>query len=216
MTGHATGGGGQAAVRAAAAEAWLDLYWIPLGAGGQCVRWNGRVYERLLALRERRDPADLYHAALVLRLDAISYAIEMGPVWNVPDPERGVLREGPVGAAWLGRFRAFRYEVRCWPGGRIPDLDEAVGSPQRVSDQRPQVAALLRLLPEVPVLTWGRDELGVGDMWNSNSLVSWALVRTGLDVEALGPPPGGRAPGWQAGLRLAGRQTGSEPPHEPP
>jgi hypothetical protein len=32
---------------------------------------------------------------------------------------------------------------------------------------------------------WGRDELGAGEMWNSNSLISWLIARSGLDVEAI-------------------------------
>jgi hypothetical protein len=112
-----------------------------------------------------------------------------------------------VGTRALGRFRAFRYEVRCWPGGCIPDLDEAVGGPQRVSDDPYQVRALLHTIPQVPPLTWGRDELGTGDMWNSNSLVSWALASTAHDMRAIAPPRNGQAPGWLAGLRLAGRQA---------
>ena len=43
--------------------------------------------------------------------------------------ERGVVAEGPVGSRWAGRLRIFRYEVRCWRGGIIPDVDEAVESP---------------------------------------------------------------------------------------
>ena len=27
------------------AEGRVDLYWLPLGAGGRCVRANGRMYE---------------------------------------------------------------------------------------------------------------------------------------------------------------------------
>ena len=26
-------------------RAGVDLYWLPLGAGGHCVRFNGRVFE---------------------------------------------------------------------------------------------------------------------------------------------------------------------------
>jgi hypothetical protein len=130
----------------------------------------------------------------------------MGPVWNVSAPERGVMCEGPVGARPLGAFRAFRYEVRCWPDGCIPDLDEAVDPPIRVNNDAAQAIAILQVLPEIPRLTWGRDELGAGDMWNSNSLVSWALARTGHDMTAIRPPINGRAPGWTAGLWLAGRQ----------
>ena len=37
----------------------IDLYWLPLGAGGWFVRLNGRVYEALMAARDRRPRADL-------------------------------------------------------------------------------------------------------------------------------------------------------------
>jgi hypothetical protein len=30
------------------------LYWLPLGAGGHFVRWNGRLYEALAARRDHR------------------------------------------------------------------------------------------------------------------------------------------------------------------
>jgi hypothetical protein len=43
-------------------------------------------------------------------------------------------------------------------------------------------------------------------MWNSNSLISWLLARSGHDTSALHPPRGGRAPGWTAGLVLAARE----------
>jgi hypothetical protein len=187
-------------------DAWIDLYWLPLGAGGHFVRFNGRIYEALVARHEHRVPALLFHSALQLRSGETTYAVEMGPVWNVAAPDRGAVCRGPVGTPWLGRFRAFQYEVRCWTNGRIPDLAEAVDSPVRVSDDPAQVAAVLEILPEVPALTWGRDEIGSGDMWNSNSLVSWSLARAGHDLAGVAPPRQGRAPGWRAGLVLAQRQ----------
>jgi hypothetical protein len=52
----------------------------------------------------------------------------------------------------------------------------------------------------------GRDELRTGEMWNSNSLISWLLARAGIDTDGLEPPVGGRAPGWNAGVVVAGRQ----------
>jgi hypothetical protein len=192
-------------------HAWVDLYWLPLGAGGHFVRWNGRVYEWLSAHRDHRAPLDLYHSALMVCLDDVTYAVEMGPVWNVPVRDRGVVCEGPVGARCLERFTAFRYEVRCWPGGYIPDLDEAVDSPVRTTEGAPRVTAVLMMVRDVPALTWGRDELGAGEMWNSNSMVAWALARTGHDVGAIRLPSGGRAPGWRAGLALANRQNGRSP-----
>lgn len=191
----------------------VDLYWLPLGAGGSVVRWSGRLYESWAAWREHRDRAALFHAGLMLLLDHTAYAVEMGPVWNVAEPDRGVLLEGPVGTRWLGHFRAFRYEVRCWPGGRIPDLAEAVASPLRTTDEAATVAAVLDVLPQLPALTWGRDELGAGEMWNSNSAIAWALACTGHDMDAIRPPRGGRAPGWSAGLVLAGHR-GRVPAHD--
>ena len=187
-------------------DAWIDLYWLPLGAGGHFVRWNGRVYEAIAARHEHRAARALYHSAMQIRLGDTTYAVEMGPVWNMSLPDRGAVRRGPVGARWLGRFRAFQYEVRRWPDGFIPDLASAVDSPVRMSEDPAQVADVLQILPQVPPLTWGRDELGTGEMWNSNSLVSWALASTGHDLHRVAPPRHGRAPGWQAGLVLARQQ----------
>ena len=45
-----------------------ELYWLPLGAGGWFVRLNGRIYEAVNALAERRRPLDLYHSALEVRV----------------------------------------------------------------------------------------------------------------------------------------------------
>ena len=58
-------------------------------------------------------------------------------------------------------------------------------------------------LPQVPTPVWGRDELRTGEMWNSNSVVSWVLTSTGLADAAGVPPGGGRAPGWSAGIKVA-------------
>jgi hypothetical protein len=51
----------------AALEASVELYWLPLGAGGWFIRLNGRIYEAIHALLERRRPLDLYHSALQVR-----------------------------------------------------------------------------------------------------------------------------------------------------
>ena len=181
-------------------DAALELYWIPLGAGTPVVRCSGRVYERIVAARQRRPPARIYHAALVARLGAEETTIEMAPT---PDrtgrTTRGVVAEGPVGLHWLGRWRLFRYELRRWPQGTIPDL-AAAAAHATVTTDRARVERLLDAVPGVPTLTWGRDELGVGDMWNSNSVVAWLLGTAALLDGAVPPPHGGRAPGWLAGL----------------
>ena len=110
----------------------VELYWLPLGAGDTsgCVRANGRIFEAVVAHRQRRRPAGLYHSALMVRLDGACYAIEMAPAWGHREQDRGVVAEGPVGLPWLGRSRFFRYEIRRWRDGVIPDIAEAVGSPR--------------------------------------------------------------------------------------
>jgi hypothetical protein len=185
----------------------VDLYWLPLGAGGHSVAWNGRVYEALAARWSGRPGRALYHSALVVTLHEVRHAIEMGPVWNVAAADRGVVCEGPVGSRVLGHLRLFRYEVRCWREGTIPDADSAVGSPVRLAADPAVAAAVLDAVRRVPPLTWGRDELRSGEMWNSNSVVAWTLATAGIEVTAVRPPVGGRAPGWSAGLALAGRQA---------
>jgi hypothetical protein len=185
----------------------VDLYWIPLGAGGWFVRLNGRVYEGIKALLERRRPLDLCHSALEVHLPEGNFVIETAwPIPNADGPSRGVVVEGPVGSLGLARFRFLSYEIRRWRDGAIPDVAEAVGGPQRVSDDVGRARHLLDLVGSVPNLVWGRDEAGTGEMWNSNSVISWLLARSGVSAEAISPPAGGRAPGWGAGLVLSRRQ----------
>ena len=188
-------------------EAGIDLYWLPLGAGGWFVRLNGRIYEAIKALLDRRRRFDLYHTALEVRVPEGRFVIENS--WPIPTADgtaRGVLVEGPVFSRRIARFRVFRYEVRRWLDGVIPDADEAVESPQTLSTDLEVAHRLLELVATLPNPVWGRDELGTGDMWNSNSTISWLLARSGLPTGVISPPTGGRAPGWEAGLVMARRQ----------
>jgi hypothetical protein len=111
----------------------------------------------------------------------------------------------------VGRFRSFRYEVRRWRNGVIPDIGEAVESPQRLTDDPDLAQRVLSLATDVPTPVWGRDELGAGEMWNSNSLTSWLIARCGLAAESIHAPAGGRAPGWHAGLVAARLLVGAAP-----
>jgi|SRR5690242_4915649 len=187
----------------------VELYWLPLGAGDTsgCVRWNGRIFEAIAAWHQHRHARDLYHSALIVRLGGDRYVIEMAPVWGNKAPDRGVVSEGAVGLPWLGRSRLFRYEIRRWRNGIIPDIAEAVASPQHLSTGIFRARRLLDLAPAFPAATWGRDELHAGEMWNSNSLIAWLLARSGHDTGAIGMPANGRAPGWSAGLIVATRQN---------
>ena len=181
----------------------VDLYWIPLGAGGSSVAFNGRVFEALAAARVHRRRRALYHAALVVEVSGARHAIELAPSLDGDGAGRGAVATGPVGARWAGRVRLFRYELRCARGGTIPDLAYAVGGAVDLSRDPAVAARILALAPRVPRLTWGRDESGTGEMWNSNSVVAWLLASAGLPADELRPPSGGRAPGWAAGVALS-------------
>jgi hypothetical protein len=183
----------------------VDLYWLPLGAGGHFVRLNGRVFEAVAARLQRRPACDLYHSALQVRVGGETFVIEQTPVPDLSGDARGVVAEGAVGSRWAGQLRIFRYEIRVWRNGHIPDVAEAVDSPVRLSEDEPRARRVLDLVAQVPTPVWGRDELGAGEMWNSNAVISWVIARSGIAVESIRPPAGGRAPGWRAGLVVATR-----------
>ena len=187
----------------------VDLYWLPLGAGGHFVRLNGPIFEAVAARLEKRSRKDLYHSALVVGVPEGEFVIEQAPVRDRAGATRGVVAEGAVGSRWARSLRIFRYEIRLWRDGVIPDVGEAVDSPQRLTEDPSIAQRILELVPDVPTPVWGRDELRTGEMWNSNSLISWLIARSGLDIEAVRPPAHGRAPGWDAGVVVAHREETS-------
>jgi hypothetical protein len=203
-------------MRSASTRGWkenampaVELYWLPLGAGGHFVRFNGWVYEAVQARRERRERLVLYHTALVVTVHYGRFVIESA--WPIPDDDgaaRGAVVEGPVGSPLLGRFRAFRYEVRCWQDGVIADIDEAVASPQLISREEDIAQRILEVVAEVPSLRWGRRPSYSSEMWNSNSVISWLLARSGAKPWEIHPPRDGRVPGWSTGMEVAKRSSG--------
>jgi hypothetical protein len=193
-------------------QAHVDLYWIPLGAGGWFVKRNGRLYEALVALRDGRPRRDLYHSALEVVVPEGRFVIEQAPVPDANGAARGVVAEGAVGAHAARHLRVFRYEVRRWRDGRIPDVAEAVESPRRLTTDGDIAERLVDLVPDVPTPVWGRDELGTGEMWNSNAIISWLITRSGLKPEDIALPARGRAPGWDAGIVAARRSIRASAP----
>jgi len=170
---------------------------------------SGLLFEAVQARVEGRHPLDLYHAALEIHLGERRFVIEMS---SIPDGEgaaRGVVGEGPIASRHVPHVRILRYELRCWQGGIVAELNHAVACLQHLGADSRQAYRLLELVRLVPRLTWGRDELGVGEMWNSNSVIAWLLARAGLPTEGIRPPAGGRAPGWAAGLAVAAQQSGA-------
>ena len=188
----------------------VEVLWIPLGAGQHVVRISGSAFEALSALVQHRPTGALYHSALIVTVADGRYAIEMTPIPDRHGGQRGVVAEGAVGSAWLGRFRVFRYEIHRWCNGVIPDADQATAI-TTLELEPGDAQRLLDLVPSVPTPVWGRDELNAGEMWNSNSVTSWILARAGIDTTHLAPPDGGRAPGWHAGIVVSARTHDSAP-----
>src|SRR5690606_23813408 len=110
--GGASSAGRAIGVRGSGPVASVDLFWLPLGAGGWFVRRNGEAYEALAARLARRPALALYHSALEVRVPEGRFVIEMTPIRPGDGPGRGVVAEGPVGSGLAGRLRVFRYEVR--------------------------------------------------------------------------------------------------------
>lgn len=182
------------------------LLWLPVGAGGHFVTHSSHWWEVWEAFRQKRSPQPLYHAALEVFTGDENYVVEMTPAWGQAATGRGVVATGPVGASFLGRSRFFRYEVRCWRDGIIPDRDFAVGEADIIQLSGPESRDMVMRCAAVPTLTWGRDEFGIGDMWNSNSLIAWLLQSGGIEAESFVPPDPGRAPGWMAGIAATSSQ----------
>ena len=181
----------------------VDLYWLPIGAGGTgFVRLNGEIYEAIVAFLNRRKRCDLYHSGLEIRLPEGRYTIEQTPA-SAEGAERGVVAVGPIGAHWLAqRIPTLRYELRRWRNGVIPDIDEAVDSPRHISGDLTVARRLLELVSRVPML----DRVATSYMpakCGTQSPSAWLLAKAGLDVMSIAPPPGGRAPGWHAGIVAA-------------
>jgi hypothetical protein len=141
-------------------KASIDLYWLPLGAGGHFVRLNGRLFEAVAARLERRPTRDLYHSALEVSVPDGKFVIEMAPVAAGAGATRGVVAEGPVGSSRAQSLRIFRYESRCWRDGVIPDLAEAAESPQRLTDDPVLVQRVLDLVPRSPTTRLGTRRAG--------------------------------------------------------
>ena len=170
------------------------------------MRLNGRLYEAIKARIERRRPCALHHTALKVHVPEGCFVLEtMWPSRMVTRRREALSSRARFFGTLLGRRRTFRYEVRRWRNGVLPDADEAVGGPRTVSNDADQARRLLAVVAPVPALIWGRDQLVTGEMWNSNSVISWLLVRSGVSMEAIDLPEGGRAPGWDAGIAIANR-----------
>jgi len=102
--------------------------------------------------------------------------------------ERGVVAAGAVGARWAGRFRIFRYAIRRWRGGHIPDVTEAVDSPRRLGTHADQARRVLEAVSQDPTPVWGCDELGAGEMRRHRLISCRCGSETRLEVRVVQTP----------------------------
>lgn len=141
QSGSMPSGASEASMTGEPSGAAIDLYWLPLGAGGHFVRLNGRIYEAIRAFHDRRRAFDLYHSALQVRVPEGRYVIEMA--WPIPDSygaSRGVVVEGPVGSHRMERFRPF--PLRSPPmAGRGHSGHPRSGGKSAALEQRPGPSA---------------------------------------------------------------------------
>lgn len=186
---------------APATTAFIDLYWMPVGAGTHLQRASLALYEAARAAVARRPRMALVHSALKLGRQGQLFTLELMPL------ERGQpeapLMTGPVGARLAGRLRLFTYQLRLREDDRLPDEQYRVQPPERVACEKAAVDRLLELGPALPVYTWGRRVPGTSEMWTSDSAVSWLLIKSGIDAASIALPPKSRAPGWRAGIEVA-------------
>src|ERR687886_687688 len=114
------------------------LYWLPLGAGGHVVRWNGRIYEAISARLEHRAVQDLYHAALEVHVGGDRFVIEMAPVWAVRDADRGVVAEGPGAPAAAARAARSHRHLGTRRTGHRRDVELQLDDGLAAGGQRPR------------------------------------------------------------------------------
>lgn len=186
-------------------DCWLDLYWIPVGAGTRFQRASLLFYEAVAAWIARRPRKALVHAGLVGSQNSKPFTVEL-----MPSPagraDAGEVT-GPVGFRLAGRLRLFRYQVCILDESRLPDQEWAVEPPSRLTEDGEVVGRVLAQSRLAPAYTWGRRRNGHPEMWTSDSTAAWILSTAGIDTGRLGPPPGTRAPGWQSGILEAGRSA---------
>ncbi len=185
--------------------AYLDLFWLPVGAGTHLQRASLVAYESVAAALARRHRSILCHAGLKGVLDGRTFTLELTPVPAAQDTPP--LITGAVGSPLAGRLRIFRYQLICRESDALPDEQWAVEHPVRLTEDAAAIQRLFDVAPTVPAYTWGRRVQGASEMWTSNSAISWLLLESGISLADVHVPRGATAPGWQAGIDTRKRST---------
>ena len=177
---------------------------MPVGAGTpRLQRASLRLWEAFEAARARRTRTVLYHSALKLHTEGRTRTLELMPAFI--DSASPPLLTGPVGAGLAGPPRPLPHQRVCTHRGGAPPRRWGGERAQGLAHDESVARAIIALAPAVPPYTWGRRVRGTSEMWTSDSVISWLLLRAGVDLAAMHIPAGGRAPGWEAGLEVASR-----------
>ena len=92
--------------------AGVDLYWLPLGAGGHFVCLNGRVFEAVVSRLEHRPACDLYHSALQVRVPEGRLLIDrLMPCYDAVRAEHAIV-PGDIATVYAATRRADF--IRAW------------------------------------------------------------------------------------------------------
>jgi hypothetical protein len=137
-------------------KASIELYWLPLGAGGWFVRLNGRIWEAIHAQRKHRRPLDLYHTALIVRVPEGRFVVEN--CWPIPNADGPAPQRAGGGAGVeppAGPLADVRYESAAGETASSPNAGEAVASPQLLSQDSVVAHRLLDLVGSLPNPVWG-------------------------------------------------------------
>ena len=148
------------------------------------MRLNGRIFEAVGRGLEQRDRVRPLPLRMVVRVPEGEFVIEQAPVGT----ERELAAsspKAPVGSRWARADSDL--PLRDPPLARWRDPGRRRGGRQPAAADRgfPLRAGRARSCANVPMPVWGRDELGTGEMWNSNSVVAWLIARSGLAVDAV-------------------------------
>ena len=108
------------------------------------MRLNGRVFEAVVALGERRPRYDLYHSALTVRLEEGAYAVEMGPERRDAGAANGMVAGGAVGSRLLRRLEDLPVRDPLRAGRRHPGPRRGRGRPAPADRRRRGRAAAAR------------------------------------------------------------------------
>jgi hypothetical protein len=179
---------------------------------GGPVTARGRVYgKRLEAVREvttailaGTDTGELLglvvgHARQLVDADLATLALPAGDDRLVIEAADGFL---------AADLRGTTFPAEGSVTGEVLRTGKAAALADAASDDRTTQPIVAAGLGPALVIPW-RCAAGAGEMWNSNSVIAWLLARSGLPIDVIRPPAGGRAPGWQAGVAAAHRPPGT-------